>query len=143
MPLINEALKSAKPMATLKFDDGCNAAVRANNDDVCAAGADQPEAGGSIAKMRELQGGDQNPKGFEYSVYKYEGDSAEELVALLLYQDFDGIASEQVNEAGSAVALDDPNPARPPQDLKCGLLEPSAHIIGISNKPHTKCVNSI
>lgn len=38
--------------------------------------------------MGELQG-EQNPKGFEYSVFEYQSDSAEELVALLMYQDFD------------------------------------------------------
>ena len=58
--------------------------MRANNEDICAAADEQPAVGGNLAKMGELQG-DQNPKGFEYSVFEYQSDSAEELVALLLY----------------------------------------------------------
>ena len=56
MPAIIEILKQARPASTLKFDDGCNAAVRANNDDIIAAADEQPAVGGNLAKMGELQG---------------------------------------------------------------------------------------
>ena len=85
MPKIIEFLKTADSRSTIKFDDGCNAAVRNNNQGICGENAvDQPEAGGNLAGYRQLQDS-QDPKGFEYSYFKYEGASAEELVALLIY----------------------------------------------------------
>jgi len=89
MPAIVEKLKSGSSMATLKFDDGCNAAVRGNNDKICQAAEESPEAGGNIEKMKEIQGEGTEITAHEYSVYKFEGVSPEEFVALLLYQDYD------------------------------------------------------
>ena len=94
----------------------------------------------------------------EYSVFKYEGDSAEEFVALLLYKDFDRHATapkvdeskkeivaaapkEGDGEQAAAAAL--PAAAVEAEVCKPGLLDESASGIGISNKPHDKCTNSI
>ena len=114
MPQIIEMLKTVDPRSTLKFDDGCNAAVRANNEAICAedAAVEKPEAGGNIAKFKEMQDG-QDPKAHEYSFFKYEGTSAEELVALLLYQDYDRQAAAKVKapEGDAATGEVKPEPA--------------------------------
>ena len=93
----------------------------------------------------------------EYSVFKYEGASAEEFVSLLLYKDFDrhlGVNEAEKKDAeapdGGEAAIPQeqevsPAAAVPGDNSVCrpGLLDPSADSVGISNKAHAKCTNSI
>ena len=160
MPKLIELLKTVNPCSTVKFDDGCNAAVRNNNVDLCGENAvEKPEAGGNLDMYRELQQS-QDPKGFEYSFFKYEGNSAEEFVALLLYQDFD---RQDIEKAKQEAPKDGEQASAPPsedaqaasqepaaakveaadEEVKPGLLDESVTSVGISNKAHAKCTNSI
>ena len=154
MPDILEALKVAQPVSSLKFDDGCNAAVRANNETICLAAEESPASGGNVAKLQESQG-EVEITAHEYSYFKYEGASAEELVALFLYQDFDRHAAQSTAEKGAKDAAEAPKegeeskPVAPTEAAKVveacksGLLDESATALGISNKSHSKCVNTI
>ena len=136
---------------TLKFDDGANAAVRANNEELCSSVAvarletDEPVPGDNLRIMRDQMGADKEPSGSEYSVFGYKGSSAEEFVALLLYQDFDKFAT-QVQTDEKKAESGEPDQEKAPDVntvAKSGLLDPTSFAVGISNKPHSKCTNSI
>ena len=83
-----------QPVDVLKMDDGCNAAVRANNEAVCEAAEDEPSPGGNLAKFQELAGDGREPRGVEYSFFGYRGSSAEEFVSILLVRDFEKNADQ-------------------------------------------------
>ena len=110
MGSIVSKLKEMQPVSPVKFDEALNNAVRANNADICGREEDAPADGGNIAKLKEQSGNSKDPKAAETSLYNYKGASAEELVALLLYKDFEAKAArdaakkdapseEQANEA--------------------------------------------
>ena len=82
-------LKELSAMSTVKFDDQANAAVRANNEDIKSKAEDEPAEGGNLAKLAEMAGAGRDAKAKETSYYNYQGQSAEEFVALLLARDFD------------------------------------------------------
>ena len=88
-------------ITTVKFDDGANAACRANNADICGRDEDEPAEGGNLQKLQEMAGDGKEPRGSETSIFAYRGSSAEELVAILLYRDYDK-AAEKKKEAQKA-----------------------------------------
>mmetsp|Transcript_24386 Transcript_24386/g.30285 ORF Transcript_24386/g.30285 Transcript_24386/m.30285 type:complete len:146 (-) Transcript_24386:265-702(-) len=69
--LAAECLQSMAPTQVLKFDDSCNAAVRANNEAICQAEQQEPVEGGNLAKFKEQAGDGREPLGVEYSFYGY------------------------------------------------------------------------
>ena len=158
MPKIIEALKAAEATRTLKFDTKCNEAVRANNEAICTANEESPAEGGNMDKLKEMQGEAASVSGHEYSVFKYEGANAEEFVAMLLFKDCDRqtATDEPADKDGDKkdVVEGDENlpaeeapaeavPSNAPKPLVLGLLDPTVETIGISNKRHEKCLNSI
>ena len=56
MPSIIKALKAAQPLAVIKFDEGCNGAVRVNNATICEAKEESPADGGNVANLKKSQG---------------------------------------------------------------------------------------
>lgn len=131
MGAIIEVLKNMQKVSTVKFDDEANRAVRENNDAICQRAEDSPEEGGNQAKLNEITG--REPCGGEASIYNYSGNSAEELIAILLYKDFDKYAAlEQKPEASEGET-----------GLESPLLNSRTIKIGVSNKAHSKCLNSI
>ena len=77
-------LKGMDSLTTVKFDEKANAAVRANNEDIKAKAEAEPVPGGNLDKLRSMEPNLQ-ANGAEASMFNYEGDSAEELVAILLF----------------------------------------------------------
>ena len=129
-PIIN-MLKSMAKISTVKFDNEANAAVRANNTEICKKAEDAPEEGSNITKLNEMTG--RETAGAEASFYNFEGSSAEEFVALLLYKDFDKYAALETK----------PKAGEGETGLESPLLNSRTMSVGISNKGHSKCLNSI
>ena len=164
MKAIIDKLKVSNPITTVKFDDGANAAVRANNADIVGRDEAEPAEGGNLQKLQEMAGDGKEPSGSETSFFEYRGSSAEEFVAILLYRDYDKsaekkkaaeagtpAAEEGKAAGGSAVELEEaknvaePAPAAPALADECesALLDPRVYSVGISNKAHPKKLNSI
>ena len=121
-----------QPIANaLRFDSGLVAAVRANNQSIVELGQDEPVAGGNLVTLKQQIGDGREPIGVEYSFFGYKGSNAEELVAILLLRDFE--KNSAVQDQGNAVE----------PDCNSALLDPKYGSIGISNKAHPKCTNSI
>ena len=162
MKAIIDKLKVLNPITTVKFDEGANAACRANNADICGREEAEPAEGGNLAKLQEQAGDGKEPRGSEASFFEYRGSSAEEFVAILLYRDYEksaekkkaaeaGPPAAEENKAGSAVEIEEaknvaePAPAAPAVTDECesALLDPRVYSVGISNKAHSKKLNSI
>ena len=84
-----------------------------------------------MTKLNEMTG--RECAGAEATFYNYPGASAEEFVALLLYKDFDKWAAlkEKPEACDGELNMESP------------LLNTRLIAVGISNKPHPKCLNSI
>ena len=162
MKAIIDKLKVLNPITTVKFDDGANAACRANNADIVGREEAEPAEGGNLQKLKEMAGDGKEPRGAEASFFGYQGSSAEEFVAILLYRDYDKSAEKkkeaqapaaEENKAagGSAAELEEAKnvpeqpaaPATTTDECESALLDPRVYSIGISNKAHTKKLNSI
>ena len=132
MGAIIQKLKNMVKVTTVKFEDKANTAVRQNNAAICGREEDSPpEDAGNLAKLNEITG--QEPTGAEATFYNYGGSSAEEFVALLLYKDFDKFeAMTKKPEAGEGET-----------GIESPLLNNRTKEVGISNKAHSKCLNSI
>ena len=115
-------LESMSPVPILEYDAIPNQAVRRNNQAVCEAAQAEPAPGGNLATLKQMMGSSREPNGSEYSYFNYQGSNAEELVSILLVKDFE--------KSGSTA---NPSP----------LLDASYFFVGISNRAHTKCTNSI
>ena len=172
---IIQKLKSMESLSPVKFDDKANAAVRANNQEIYAREEAEPAAGGNLDKLRE-QDPNMTSKGAEASYFNYAGSSAEEFVALLLFQDFekklestaaqkkedepDKKKEEEVDKAAAEgaeilkVAEGDASKQEensmvhekvpePEPEYDSPILYEKTVRVGISNKSHTKVLNSI
>ena len=92
MGTIIRTLKNMKKVATVKFDDDANNAVRKNNQAICGIPSySPPEDAGNLLKLFEFLGPELS--GAEATFYNYWSRSAEDFVALLLYKDFDKFAA--------------------------------------------------
>lgn len=132
MGAIIDKLKSMKNVTTVKFEDNANSAVRQNNAAICGREEDSPpEDAGNLVKLNEITG--KEPSGAEATYYNYGGSSAEEFVALLLYKDFDKYAALE----------NKPEPGEGETGIESPLLNSRTKEVGISQKAHSKCLNSI
>ena len=111
-------LQTAEKMQPVKFDGQANDACRQNNAAVVEKNEAAPALGGNIEKYSEITGSDKNSECFEYTMTKYEGNSAEEFVCLELALDWD-----REGEEGK----------------KSPLLDKDISMVGISNKAHKTC----
>ena len=139
--IINK-LKTMESIKPLRFDAEAIGAVRANNEDIRARAEDAPVAGGNIAKLDERIGSSRKAKAKEASFFKYEGSSAEELVSILLVKDFDKYAEAKKAEA-SAPKEESKAGQKAEIQIESPLIDPEVATIGISNKGHPKCTNTI
>ena len=106
-----------------------------------------------------MAGDGKEPRGSETSFFEYRGSSAEEFVAILLYRDYDksaekkkaaeAPAAEEGKAAGGSAAeieeaknVAEPAPALT-DECESALLDPRVYSVGISNKAHSKKLNSI
>ena len=128
---IIDKLKNMTKVSTVKFDHEAIRAVRSNNEAICGKAEDAPEEGGNQAKLAEITG--REPAGGEASCFNYTGDSAEEFVALLLYKDFDKYEALEQK----------PEPLEGEKNIESPLLNSRMISFGVSNKAHSKCLNSI
>ena len=132
MGAIIEKLKSMTKVTTVKFEENANSAARQNNATICGKEEDSPpQKAGNLDKLKEITG--KEPVGAETTYYNYGGASAEEFVALLLYKDFDTYAALETK----------PEPGEGETGIESPLLNSRTMEVGISHKPHSKCLNSI
>ena len=131
MGIIIEKLKSMQKVTTVKFDEDANSAVRQNNAAICGREEDSPpEDAGNLAKLKENTG--REPLGGEATFYNYGGSSAEEFVAVLLYKDFDKYVALETK----------PVPVEGETGIESPLLNSRTTSVGISQKAHSKTLNS-
>jgi hypothetical protein len=127
---------------SLVFDNEANAAVRENNEDIRTRAEDAPAEGGNIAKLDQKTGSSRRAKAKEASFFKYQGSSAEELVSILLVKDFDKFAELKKAEA-NATKEESKAGQNTEIQYESPLIDPEVKTIGISNKGHPKCLNTI
>ena len=68
----------------VKFLDKANMACRNNNKTICERAEEKPAKGGNIEQLKLIVGSNQESLAEEASYFNYEGDQAEELLAILL-----------------------------------------------------------
>ena len=115
-------LQKCERLTQVRFDDQANAAVRKNNATVIDKNEDVPTQNGNIEVYNQIVGSDKSTVCEEYTMCQFEGQSAQEFIALQLILDWN-----REGEAGK----------------KSPVLNKDTTKVGISNKAHKKTKNLI
>ena len=117
-----EALNKCPQLKQVPFLDTATQACRNNNKIICEKADANPEKGGNVEQLKLVVGVDKEVLAEEFSLFNYQGDQAEEVIALQLILDW--------NRAGA-------------EGKKSLILSSETAWVGISNKYHAKVKNSI
>ena len=115
-------LKKCPQLSQLTFLDIAVQACRDNNKIIQENAQADPEKGGNIEQLKLIVGTGKEVSAEEFSFFNYEGDQAEELIALQLILDW--------SRAGA-------------EGKKSPILSKETAFLGISNKFQAKVKNSI
>ena len=115
-------LKKCPQLSQLTFLDIAVQACRDNNKIIQEKAQADPQKGGNIEQLKLIVGTGKEVSAEEFSFFNYEGDQAEELIALQLILDW--------SRAGA-------------EGKKSPILSKETAFLGISNKFQAKVKNSI
>ena len=115
-------LQKCERLTQVRFDDQANAAARKNNVTIIEKNEDVPTQGGNIEVYNSIVGSDKSTVCEEYTMCQFEGQSAQEFIALQLILDWN-----REGEAGK----------------NSPILNKDTTKVGISNKAHKKTKNLI